>query len=311
MMIDKSNITVLVVDDEPEIRSLIADYLRDEEGYGVLEAENGRDALENVLPRHEVDLVLSDINMPVMKGFELLNEVRRLYPRVKRLLITAYNVEDYLELALKYDIGNIFVKTTPFNFVELSASLECLLSGDIFGARRYFDSPVEERTIMVNRGDNVAESAARIVALVPPTTVPAKLELVLIELLTNAVFYGVRNERPDRKESWSHDFELSREEAVQVTVMWDAEKYAVSVVDTGGRLKKGDVLYWLNRQVSRDEEGMPLGLLDSHGRGLFIARKYIDRLIINIDPDRRTELIIIGYHDKTFEGYKPLHINEL
>lgn len=310
-MVNKGDVTLLVVDDEPEIRSLIADYLSDEEGYRVVEAENGRDALDNVLPKHKVDLVLSDINMPVMKGFELLNEVRRLYPSVKRVLITAYNVEDYLELALKYDVGNIFVKSTPFNFEELSTSLECLLTGDVFGPQRYFGAGVEKRTLSVRRGDSMAESASRIIALLPPTSVPAKLELVLIELLTNAVFYGVRNESPDKKESWNHDFELGAEEAVLTTVMWDAEKYAVSIVDTGGRLKKKDVLYWLNRQVSRDEQGMPLGLFDSHGRGLFIARKYIDRMVINIDRDHKTELIIIGYHDKTFEGHKPLYINEL
>ncbi|MBD3316758.1 MAG: response regulator [Chitinivibrionales bacterium] len=310
-MIAKSDVTVLVVDDEPEIRSLIADYLSDEEGYKVLEAENGRDALDNIIPNCKVDLVLSDINMPVMKGFDLLNEVRRHYPYIKRVLITAYNVEDYLELALKHDVGNIFVKTTPFNFAELSACLECLLTGNIFGAERYFDSPAQRRSVMVKRGDCVAESAARIIALLPQTTIPSKLELVLIELLTNAVFYGVRNERPDRKEGWNHDFELSDEEAVQVSVMWDAEKHAVSIVDTGGKLKKRDVLYWLNRQVSRDEQGMPVGLFDSHGRGLFIARKYIDRMIINIDRARKTELIVVNYHDKSFEGYKPLYINEL
>ncbi len=116
MVNNKNDITILVVDDEPEIRSLIADFLEDDEGYTVLTAEDGVDALENVLPHNTVNLVLSDINMPRMKGFELLNEVRESYPDIKRVLITAYNVEDYFELAMQHDVGNIFVKTTPFNF---------------------------------------------------------------------------------------------------------------------------------------------------------------------------------------------------
>ena len=43
----------------------------------------------------------------------------------------------------------------------------------------------------------------------------------------------------------------------------------------------------------------------------FIVRKYIDRLIINIDQDRRTEIIIINYFSKVYKGYKPLYINEI
>ncbi|MBN1578924.1 MAG: response regulator, partial [Chitinispirillaceae bacterium] len=107
--------TLLVVDDEFEIRSLIVEFLRDIEGYTVFEVENAQAALD-LLKHQPIDLILSDINMPGMKGFDLLREVRTGYPTIKRVLITAYNVEDYLEMALKYDIGNIFVKTTPFNF---------------------------------------------------------------------------------------------------------------------------------------------------------------------------------------------------
>ena len=118
--------SVLIVDDEPEILSLLEEFLREDEGYTVYTAIHGKDALENILPHHRIDLILSDINMPYMKGFELLNQVRELYPETKRVLITAYNVEDYFELALKYDVGNIFVKTTPFNFEELAMILNTL-----------------------------------------------------------------------------------------------------------------------------------------------------------------------------------------
>ncbi len=51
--------------------------------------------------------------------------------------------------------------------------------------------------------------------------------------------------------------------------------------------------------------------IDSHGRGLFIARKYIDRLIVNIDQKRKTEIIIINYFENTYKGFKPLYINEI
>jgi CheY-like chemotaxis protein len=308
---EKKDISLLVVEDEPEMRMLLADYLGEEEGYTVHVAENGRDALDNVLSKHPIDLVLSDINMPVMKGFELLREAKERYPATKRVLITAYNVEDYLELAFKYDVGNIFVKTTPFNFQELSTILYSLLSEDIFGIEKYFDPGGYKQLFKVSQGSSLDARAKEIVGSIPDVARPRNLELVLFELLTNAVYYGVRNESPVNKENWEHDFELPECDALPVTLMYDGDKYGVSVIDNGGRLKKTDVLYWLNRQVRQDRNGMPLGIYDTHGRGFFIAREYIDRMIININRDIRTEVIIINYFSKQYQGYKPLYINEI
>ena len=303
--------TILVVDDEYEIREMISDYLRDEEGYTVYDAENGAKALEVLANNSHIDMVLSDINMPEMKGFDLLKEVKERYPSIKRILITAYNVEDYLELALKYDIGNIFVKTTPFNFNELSSALEKLLNNDIFGLTQYFKSSVKMSQYKITTSKNLDKDAEKITNFIGEKERAHRLELVLVELFTNAIFYGIRNEAPDRKELWAHDFVLPDEQAIIVTVASDSEKYAISVCDNGGRLKKSDMLYWLHRQASRDTNGLPLGIYDSHGRGLFIARKYIDRLIVNIDQKRKTEIIIINYFENTYKGYKPLYINEI
>jgi CheY-like chemotaxis protein len=306
----QSPATILVVDDEYEIREMISDYLRDSDGYCVFEAECGAKALE-ILQTHHIDLVLSDINMPSMKGFDLLKEVKEKHPSVKRILITAYNVEDYLELALKYDIGNIFVKTAPFNFDELSSVLEKLLNNDIFGLNQYFKSNAEVSQFKIRSSRNLDKDAEVITQFIGEKDRVHRLELVLVELLTNAIFYGIRNEAPDRKELWAHDFDLPEDQAIVVTVARDSEKYAVSVCDTGGRLKKSDMLYWLNRQAARDSNGLPLGIYDTHGRGLFIARKYIDRLIVNIDQKRKTEIIIINYFENTYKGFKPLYINEI
>jgi len=149
------------------------------------------------------------------------------------------------------------------------------------------------------------------IAVIPDKSRARKLELVVVELLTNAIFYGVRKEAASEKGVWGHDFRLSDEEAVILKVIWDTEKYAISIIDNGGRLSKQEVLFWLNRQTSHDEKGLPLGIMDTHGRGLFIARKYIDRLVINIDRNKRTEVVIINYLGDIYKGYKPLYINEI
>jgi CheY-like chemotaxis protein/anti-sigma regulatory factor (Ser/Thr protein kinase) len=302
--------SLLVVDDEEEIREMISDYLRDSEEYIVYEVESGEAALE-FLKTRQVDLILSDINMPGMKGFDLLKEVRHSYPMIKRVLITAYNVEDYLDLALKHDIGNIFVKTTPFNFDELCKILNNLLTSDIFGIDRYFSPGYMHSEYKVSSSKCLDKDAKEITKDIKDTERARKLELVIVELLTNAIFYGMMSHSPESKALLTGDIVLPEGKEIEVHVGIDSEKYAVSVLDRGGRLSKFDVLYWLNRQVARDDKGLPLGVFDTHGRGFYIARRYIDRLIINIDKDTKTEIIIINYFSNEYQGYKPLYINEI
>ncbi|MDP8923781.1 MAG: response regulator [Chloroflexota bacterium] len=66
--------TVLVVDDDPDVRSMVSLVLADE-GYGVVEAGNGRDALEAVR-RAAPDTILLDLQMPVMDGWAFVRECR-------------------------------------------------------------------------------------------------------------------------------------------------------------------------------------------------------------------------------------------
>jgi CheY-like chemotaxis protein len=306
----KGKSRILVVDDQAEIRQLIVDYLHNVEHYAVAEAGNGFEAL-GLLAIQPFDLILSDINMPGMRGFELLDIVRDRFPSIKRVLITAYNVEDYFDLALKYDIGNIFVKTAPFNFEELSIAIRNLLSNDIFGLDRYFEPAAERTSFIVRNARSLDRHAREIAEFIGDRKRAKYLEVVVVELLTNAIFYGVRQESPERKDLWNLECELPDDKVIVTTAVRDREKYGISVCDEGGRLKKTDVLYWMNRQIRRDENGLPVGIGDAHGRGLFIARRYIDRLIINVHQGVRTEIIIINYNHKKYYGHKPLYINEI
>ena len=121
---------ILIVDDEEAIQLLLEDFLL-MKGYNVDSVGDGTAALESLHSKN-YDLILSDIHMPKMKGFELLEKVRAEFPGVKRALITAYNVDNYLRLALKHDIGNIIPKTVPFNLNDVERVVENLLTEDFF-----------------------------------------------------------------------------------------------------------------------------------------------------------------------------------
>lgn len=87
---------ILVVDDEENARAALSKILT-HEGYDVSSAGNGLEAL-NVLRNREVDLIITDMNMPEMNGLTFLRELNRSHPKSNVIMITAYGeVESYLE----------------------------------------------------------------------------------------------------------------------------------------------------------------------------------------------------------------------
>jgi two-component system, cell cycle sensor histidine kinase and response regulator CckA len=88
-----SGATILLVEDEPSVRSTVRRLL-ERHGYQVLEAANGHDALTLVAARgSEIRLVVSDMVMPGMGGMELASRLRSLSPKIPVLLMTGYTEE--------------------------------------------------------------------------------------------------------------------------------------------------------------------------------------------------------------------------
>ena len=107
---------ILVCDDEKEIVSAISIYL-EKEGYSVLKAYNGKEAL-NVIKENEVHLVILDIMMPVKDGIETLKDIR-MKKTVPVIMLSAKSEdEDKIE---GLDLGADDYVTKPFNPSELIA----------------------------------------------------------------------------------------------------------------------------------------------------------------------------------------------
>ncbi|MBD3234619.1 MAG: response regulator [candidate division Zixibacteria bacterium] len=115
-----SEISILVVDDESMMRSLLKSILL-REGYQVALAEDGHQALE-MLEAGEFDLVLSDIKMPKMDGFELLKAVKSRDPHIGMIMMTgfgnSFTVKDALILGADEYI------TKPFKAHEIALVVE-------------------------------------------------------------------------------------------------------------------------------------------------------------------------------------------
>lgn len=297
---------VLLVDDEIDFLDIIGEFLT-EEGYSIATAARAVDALD-LLKSQPFDLVLSDINMPEMKGFELVREARRIQPKIKTALITAYDVRDYLFLAKNFDIGNIITKTTPFNFNELKVLISNIATGEVFGLERYINGDIHQISIKHSR--DIEKVISAILEQIPDLF-RRKFRQALGEIIINAIYYGAKNERGDSKDQWNIDVELSPSEEILVCWGFDGQKAGVAIIDQKGKLTKRDVLYWLERNTTRDVNGVSRGLLDEHGKGLFITRETVDRFIINIERMQRTEVVMLNYKQGLFDGHRPLWIQEI
>lgn len=113
--------TVLIVDDELRIRKLIADFLI-REGYNILEADNGRSALE-ILEQEKVDLVILDVMMPQDDGWTVCKELRK-KSNIPVIMLTAKDEE--VDQLLAFELGADEYVTKPFSPKILTARVAAI-----------------------------------------------------------------------------------------------------------------------------------------------------------------------------------------
>jgi len=115
-----SGALVLVVDDRPEMSELVGELLEDE-GYEVVVAGGGAEALA-VAAERVPDVVITDLHMPEVDGFAVLEGIQALDPRVPVLILTAYGeVQDAVKAIQR---GAFHYLTKPWRRVELLVYLQ-------------------------------------------------------------------------------------------------------------------------------------------------------------------------------------------
>jgi CheY-like chemotaxis protein len=123
------SVSILVVDDEPDVADLFRQHFRHEarQGTYVLHfADSGEAALERLAGEIEPQLIviLSDINMPGMDGLRLLGEIKQRFPDLPVMMITAYGDDERRRRA--DDLGASEFLTKPVDFDHLKAQLRQL-----------------------------------------------------------------------------------------------------------------------------------------------------------------------------------------
>lgn len=116
---------ILVADDEADLEILIKQKFRRqirEREYEFVFAANGCDALEKLKQNDDVDVVLSDINMPEMDGLTLLTELGTVSPLIKAVIVSAYGDMDNIRTAMNRGAFDFLCK--PVNFDDLEVTMK-------------------------------------------------------------------------------------------------------------------------------------------------------------------------------------------
>ena len=115
------SITVLFVDDEPDLEALVQQKFRKQIREGavkVMFAHDGLEALATIEQNPAIDMVVSDINMPGMSGLELLPKAKALRPDVPIIMITAYGDAETKRKALANGAESLLTKPIDFGMLR-------------------------------------------------------------------------------------------------------------------------------------------------------------------------------------------------
>ena len=124
-MSDEQSPKVLVVDDEPEIRKLVTAMLA-RNGYRVLSADSGENALRLFKSNLDTDLLLTDVVSPGMSGPMIADQISALKPDIKVLFMSGY---DGTQVVQRYVVEKGYsLLTKPFSMEQLESKVRAVLS---------------------------------------------------------------------------------------------------------------------------------------------------------------------------------------
>jgi two-component system invasion response regulator UvrY len=121
--------TLLVVEDNALLANTLVKFLRNQGKYTVAALAHSAESALDELAQHTVDLVLVDVALPGTNGIELVAMIRKLYPTLPCLMLSAHAEVEYVGRALAAGARGYVIKGKPFQILE---AIHQVLDGEIF-----------------------------------------------------------------------------------------------------------------------------------------------------------------------------------
>ncbi len=293
--------TVLIVDDSPVERRLLCDFLRSHSHWRVYDAANGEEALARVAETTP-DLVVTDLNMPVMDGLELVTAMRTHHPDIPVILITAYGSEALAVEALERGAAGYVPKSKlTEKLLQTMDKVVALARADQSYTRLIQCLELTEFRFQLENDLGLVDPLVDLVQQMveglefSDFTGRLRIGIAVREALVNAILHG--------------NLELSPDEVQRIEATPDVEKQMEMLEPRRHEPPYKDRRVFFQAVLTREElrfvirdegpgfdpEAIPaptdLGALDGdRGRGLALIRTFMDEVIFN---DKGNEVTLI------------------
>jgi len=260
-------ITVLVVDDDRDVLSTLTEILT-ELRLSPVSAENGREALDIIRAR-KIDLMITDLMMPQMNGFELIQNTRRLNVNIPIAVISGHGEVRNVVSALSQGAYNFITKPFTIREIETIVKRGLRLREFSLGTHRLLEGVRNSTEMTLPNYPHLLPSVALYVVRecqwrgIEDEAALSNISICVDELLTNALLHG-------------NDLDESR--SIFVTLAFDQEKAMISVEDQGQGFDHRKVLGEFVDNVDTLPER----------RGLFIVHYLMDEVFFNDTGNKAT-----------------------
>lgn len=245
-------------------------------------------------------LLISDINMPVMDGFELFKLIDEENYNIPKVLITDADIDEYINLAVDHNIGNILSK--PIEMRELITICYKLITGEkIFGLDNYM---ITERIFgsTISNSREIQVVINTIIRFAQDNKLQQSksnfLSIILDEVLSNAVYHA---HGFTREKELKQEITLKNNDKVEVCYAANKTHLGISVTDFKGTLTKQTILKSfravieekkLIAQATQSGEDIS-SVIAEKGRGLQMIRLMANEYYFNIKLNRITQVVIL------------------
>ena len=275
---------ILIVDDNPVDRTLVASLLNQESEWEVFQATDGANALVQI-PQLQPDLVVTDMQMPYVDGLQLVQQIRQDHARIPVVLITSYGSERTAVEALKHGAASYSPKSELPRDLVRTVRQVLELSAHVNAERVPTNQPVPTNLAFVLDNDVslIGPLIEHLQGCMPPWSERDRLQIgmALDEALTNAMHHGnleIPGQLRDGDDGAYYEMTRTRrcqppfcERRVRVQAEFSDQHLCVQISDEGPGFDPHSVA------DPTDERN----IANIGGRGLFLIRAFMDQVVHN------------------------------
>lgn len=285
-----------------------AAFLGELRNHGQIEVYPTLEALLHAYDERRHHALLFDFNAMMDAPTSLIAQLHELRNEVPMGLVTGGPIEDHFSEIRRLGITRVAVKAEPVQATEVGLFVDTLLDRQsISGLMRYLHRDVELYSV------NIRSIPEKVDAIERATNHFATcgfevhdlydVRLSLEEMTNNALFHGFQTATGEEKYNIRSFQHLADDEIVRIEYGSDGICAGFSVMDNAGTLSVKTVLAKLERQYNKE------GLYDDSGRGLYLTRMLSSMMLVNIQPARRTQIMVLFDAVRKTDRPKPLLVN--